>query len=303
MFLRPEWMLRLYPRGWQARYAEELAAVIQQHRITLRTYIDLCLSAIDAHLDPSSWGQRRLPNMDNAKRLRNTASMILFTFIAFVLSYIIFLSNFGDIFDTVPPTAFQAALYDIEKPVHNLPVYVILITILILAFAMVFNAKTTTQRALRGIPLVLGLITAVFFLVYTGDCAHPTPESCPNSYGAIALALFFLSNLVVAIFVWRSEISQTILRITLIPLALVSLGMLAVVIQEIDWAVSVWGYDQAAVKQMAILADRTLWMGGDWHIGFLVGIIGVSFFGIVGLWSLIASLPALKKQAGPISRT
>ena len=49
----------------------------------------------------------------------------LFTFIAFVLSYIIFLSDFGDIFDTVPTTAFQAALFDIEKPVHNLPVYVI----------------------------------------------------------------------------------------------------------------------------------------------------------------------------------
>jgi hypothetical protein len=302
MFLRPEWMLRLYPRGWQARYAEEMAAVIQQHQVTPSTYIDLCLSAIDAHLDPSSWGQRKLPNMDNAKRLRNSTSMILFTFIAFVLTYIIFLSDFGDIFDGVPPNAFQAALNGIENRVFNFPIYTILITILILAFALVFTAKTTTQRALRWIPLVLEFFTAVIFLVHTGNCAHPTPESCPNNYGAIVLALFFLSTLVAAIFVWRSEISQTILRITLIPLTLVSLGMLVVVIQEIDWAVSVWGYDQAVVQQMAKLADQTLWMGGDWHIGFLVGVIVMTFFGILSIWSLIVSLPALKNQTGPNSR-
>jgi hypothetical protein len=44
--------LRLYPRDWRDRYAEELAAVIDARPIDWRVRLDLVRGAIDAHLHP-----------------------------------------------------------------------------------------------------------------------------------------------------------------------------------------------------------------------------------------------------------
>ncbi len=44
-------ILRLYPRTWRERYEEEMLALLEQHRITWRTQVDLLCGAWDAQLD------------------------------------------------------------------------------------------------------------------------------------------------------------------------------------------------------------------------------------------------------------
>ena len=51
--MRPELLLRLYPRAWRERYGEELLALIEtQSPLGLGTWLDLLRGALAAHLHP-----------------------------------------------------------------------------------------------------------------------------------------------------------------------------------------------------------------------------------------------------------
>ncbi|WP_100489006.1 hypothetical protein [Sporolactobacillus pectinivorans] len=45
------WLLKLYPRAWRVRYEDEMLAVLEEHKITLVTMIDLLIGALDANLN------------------------------------------------------------------------------------------------------------------------------------------------------------------------------------------------------------------------------------------------------------
>lgn len=47
-------LLRLYPPAWRARYGEEMLALLEQHRLSMRTRIDLLRGALDAQLHQRS---------------------------------------------------------------------------------------------------------------------------------------------------------------------------------------------------------------------------------------------------------
>jgi hypothetical protein len=46
-------LIRLYPRAWQERYGDELAAILDSEPPGLRARLDLVRSALDAHLHPA----------------------------------------------------------------------------------------------------------------------------------------------------------------------------------------------------------------------------------------------------------
>src|SRR5215831_16102484 len=45
-------VVRLYPRRWRQRYAEEVLDVLNQHHVRIRTVLDLTVNAVAARLDP-----------------------------------------------------------------------------------------------------------------------------------------------------------------------------------------------------------------------------------------------------------
>ncbi len=47
-------LLRLYPRAWQDRYADEVAAVLEARPLGWRARLDLLRGAMDAHLHPAA---------------------------------------------------------------------------------------------------------------------------------------------------------------------------------------------------------------------------------------------------------
>jgi len=49
-----QFLLRLYPQAWQERYGEEMAELLSQVPVTLRTLADLVRGALDAHLHPEA---------------------------------------------------------------------------------------------------------------------------------------------------------------------------------------------------------------------------------------------------------
>jgi hypothetical protein len=50
------WMLRLYPARWRARYGEEFGAVLASQRASVGLIVDVVGGAIDAHLHPQILG-------------------------------------------------------------------------------------------------------------------------------------------------------------------------------------------------------------------------------------------------------
>ncbi len=61
MLTLAKWLLFLYPRAWRNRYGTEFVAVLEQHRITLRTLLDIGIGAIIARLTwerPGLWPLR-----------------------------------------------------------------------------------------------------------------------------------------------------------------------------------------------------------------------------------------------------
>lgn len=45
------WILRLYPREWRKRYEDEILTVLEEHKITPATVVDLIMGAFDANLN------------------------------------------------------------------------------------------------------------------------------------------------------------------------------------------------------------------------------------------------------------
>ena len=65
-------LLRLYPRRWRERYADELAALLDDMKPARRVSLDLIRGAVDAHLHP-----RRYPMTDDQRAPRWPAWAVL----------------------------------------------------------------------------------------------------------------------------------------------------------------------------------------------------------------------------------
>ena len=287
------WMIRLYPRGWQARYGEEMATVLEQHHLTVRTFIDLLLSALDAHLDPSSWQERSPFFMEPQRRLRASNSLILGSFVAMALSSFFFLRDFGNIFVHIPRAGFAVALAGIDDLWAIIQALILLVTLLILTAAVAFPPPSANRRWIRFIPLALAAISTLPNLVIAVRCADPAYVNCPIYWSPLFNPLLFFTILVIAVVVARSEVSRNMLRITLIPLALIVASMLVIMAEVVSWGVSVWGYDGAAVQNMVASAGHAPWFTGHWQVVFLAGILAVCFFALLAAWAWLRSLPAL----------
>ena len=53
------WWLKLYPRAWRQRYGAELADLVASQPRSVQLAIDVLGGAIDAHLKPQAFAQRR----------------------------------------------------------------------------------------------------------------------------------------------------------------------------------------------------------------------------------------------------
>ena len=80
------WLMRLYPRPWRDRYAEEFEAMLEQSIHSPLDVVDVILGALDAHLqlftgENVNW---RIMNMLN--KLRTTVLIVFAAFIGFIIA-------------------------------------------------------------------------------------------------------------------------------------------------------------------------------------------------------------------------
>jgi hypothetical protein len=232
--------LRLYPRAWRERYAEEVIAVLQQHRVTVWTVLDVLLGACDAHLRRDLL-PGRLTSMIH--RIRTSEIAIFCAFVVFGTAWLAVqfvrdpLPQWEHV--TLLHPEIRAALVIVQGPglVALLAVLVGGLPILWLVLRQAIRARMRNVLLLLAIPILAAAVFAVYAALALGPSTaraqHPTANA-PFAPLALVLqfgfaALFFLAigggSAAVALAVARSEPSERVLRFALAPAAVATLAI------------------------------------------------------------------------------
>jgi hypothetical protein len=247
MMIRISWLLRLYPRAWRERYADEFSALLAEYPVTLFTIIDIGLGALDARIFP----QLILERLDVLmQRLRLTAFTIFGAFVAFVVAGMGFqkMTEYDD---------FMTLAH------HNIIVGVTYVLVVVGAVAALLGVLAggvpIALAALRFAiqqrrwdilsrfavpPLTLVALFAYLKLMARIDRHPSVHSSLTDTTFGIFVALFvlaaFASAVAVISAVNRSDLDERLFRWTRLPAMLTVLAMIVVVAAMITWSVSLW---------------------------------------------------------------
>ncbi len=241
------WLLRLYPRPWRERYADEFAALLAEYPVTPFTILDIVLGALDARFFP----QIILERLDALmQRLRLTAFTIFGAFVAFVVAGMGFqkMTEYDDF---------------MELAHHNIVVGITYVLVVIGAVAALAGVLA------GGVPIALASLryavqhrrwdilsryavpplTLVVLAGYLKLMAHIDHQPHVHTlltdvtFGGF-VALFLLSAIASAAAVIsainRSEVNERLLRWAVVSGTLTVLSMGVVTIAMIVWGVSLW---------------------------------------------------------------
>jgi hypothetical protein len=156
-------VLVAYPASWRARYSVELEDVLDQHRLTLSTIVDLAMGAIDAHRH-SELGATEM--VSSSGRLRSSFVSLLLANLVFALAWAAVLSvrlrsSIGHVNDLQNHG-------DISHAISLVQVGGAISLIAIVASAML-AASATRRRGQHGgdlaLPLGVALVASAAFLL------------------------------------------------------------------------------------------------------------------------------------------
>ena len=295
--MRIHWMIRLYPHAWRERYEAEFMAVLDQYEPTMLTFLDITINAFNAHVDPTSWDERSFHPMDIFKRMGRSTGTIFLAFMAMLLSYVIFLSSLGDIFDwTIRHNSFTDFMSRHVSGLMDLQLATLLIAMLLVTSAFAFQKGSTSSKIWKFIPFILVLFPIVNAIFYFG-CTYLHGAICRLDWGwgnLIYLSLIFIVPLI-AIVLFKNQINPRILKISWLALAVVVFGMLVLIAETLTWGILVWSTSQQMVIRLAQGYDREL-LPGDYHIWLGIGLVLVVFFGGAAVAALIHGMPAWRTR-------
>ena len=154
-------VLAAYPPGWRARYGAELEDVLDQHRVTLSTVLDLVVRAFDAHRHPELGTTERV----SSGRVRGNFVSLVLASVVFGLAWVAVLSV--RLRSTIGHADDLQNHADISRAISLVQVAGALSLVAILACAVLL-ASASLRREQRGAlaaTLGLGFLTAGAFLV------------------------------------------------------------------------------------------------------------------------------------------
>jgi hypothetical protein len=283
-------VLRLYPAAWRERYGDEMLAVLEQHRATPRTWLNLGMGALDAHLHHDLLTGKVVPML---QRLRSGAIATFCAIVIFGVA-IAFLGRTTDPqppFDAVahahPEIGLAFSIIQYAADAAALALLVGGIPILISAFRrtvlrnhrnlfglFAMRWRDVLSCYLAGVALVVGFIIYQVLSGFIGhQVAFPTVQIAQIPLlllGVLALALLpfvvILATALVALAVSRSDIGARALHIARIGMIIATLAMAIGFVATVFWTARIW------------LDDQAFFQSGD---------------GLVGGWPMLIILPMM----------
>jgi len=270
------WILRLYPPVWCERYEDEMRDLLEEHEITMFTWLDLLLGALDARLDPYYRTTRPLSPLQRFQRMRTAAASAFFALpLSIFFYYALILDEVDGPWDALRQA--QQPIVVLASIIGSIGVMIwgmtILAAVLILVLGSLRKSATSEEKWLGLLPLCSGLVAVG---AIASHFLFPWPW-----LNMIQFGVFFLSMLSVpasiALAITKSKIAERRLRSLLILGALTSIGL--------------------AMYQLSLMLKQgvtsVLWPGGNWSLQLIVGLLLMMLPTGVAFWLLIRSWIAL----------
>lgn len=293
----PEWLLRLYPLEWRARYGDEFAALLEEYPLSLLSLWDVLLGALDARLAPLDMNGRILHMLNQPRR---SAITVFCAYIAFVLAGASFNQMIEDDLKTLNgPHPQLATVYYVVFYGSVVSLLAVLAGGLPIAFAILRRVLAERRRdilLLFAVPPVSLAIwlgwTWVMLNVFAPANAHTTAEAVPAHLAFVSwVAVFALAALAstsaVSIAVARCDVSPRLYRLTLPPAVVTTVAMAIML-----GAVVAWGLI-ARSEVPAYLNGGTT----PFHIN--VALLLVAHIVVMAIATFIAALALIRAYRSP----
>jgi len=201
-------LLCLYPRAWRERYADEVAAVLEEQPVSFMTLFDLFVGMLDAYVHSDLFTERKFVM---AQRLRSSQMTIYFSAVFFSIVLLLYFSE-SDFF-WYPDLAYQRGYHLASEFIYFSALLLVLTTVLgslvfsafVLKQLLAGRGEQLTGFFIRGLAGVIGLAILRYMLyqlvVPTGSSeavAHlslniPAISTLPAIFGSeICVALVFV---------------------------------------------------------------------------------------------------------------
>ncbi len=283
-------LVRLYPHTWRERYEEEVLAMLEQRSLSFTDGVNLFFGALDAQLHPHL-GTTGMALYERTLAmfltLRRSLLTIFCAFIGFVLAGWTFqkMTEYDDFVAVARTHSVVGLSFNLVVIGAVVALLAILVGGLPIVMAVIRSALAHKRRG----PLLLLTVPFLTFVVLLGTIRLLEALHRPGSQLSPVLdrGLFFGTLLAVAIAsagavcfaVARSEVSEKLLRVAVLPSILATLSMVLVLAATIIWG---FGLRDAAPQ---------LFAGND-------GIVGSS---TTGTWLAIVIAMAIATALSTVS--
>ncbi len=283
--MRVDTVLRWYPPAWRDRYETEMTAVLEQHQVTLATWVDLLRGMLDARLDPAFGG--RMGSV--AARLRRSEIVVFCSFVAFVVA--------GMGFQKMTEDADKAGVMQSHLAV-GVGYYAVIIGAIVAALAVVAGGApiglSVLRQALSGrrldifgllaVPVVMGL-AVIGWGSYVGH-QHQTLTAGVRSMIVFAMVAIALSAAAVSLAVSRADLTEATVRFARIPALVAGLGMALSLGGVILWGLSL----RASAPSFYALNGGALQSYAYFTWVRVVAVMGLSMLmALIALWRMSGS--------------
>jgi len=253
--------LRLYPASWRERYGEEMSALLEQHKITPVTWLDLLAGALDAHLDPNFREERRPTLMEYLDRLKGSSSAVFVAMPVFFFFWYAFILDQGDVAweSLVPRNPIMAVAY----PLMQLCAAVAWLTMLgtgaflIVALATKPGVAEGQNLGRRKLNIVLLALPPLSLLLVYLMGVFRAGDLIPLKAALGLIALVILSPLTFAWVIAQGHLDEPLLRATRVPSTVVGVALVVQVL--------------AVIVCQAVAS--TQWPGGNWSAQLVIGFV------------------------------
>lgn len=272
-------LVGLYPPAWRERYGEEMLALLEQHRVTPRTWLNLGLGALDAHVHHDLLTGKGVPML---QRLRSSAITTFCAIVIFAVA-IALLGRTADPrapFDAVAHAHSEIGLgYSIVQYAADAVVLIVLLSGIPLLISAFQRTVLRDHRNLFGLFAIrwrdvlfcylAGLGVVIGFVIFQGLVIlvshQPTfPNIQPGQIPlllllgvpGLALVPFFviLVTVMVSLAVSRSDIAPWALYIARIGMIAATVAMAVGCGATAFWGARIWLDDPAFFQSQAGLA-------------------------------------------------
>lgn len=286
------WLLRLYPRSWRERYEEEMLAVLEDHKITAATVVDLVIGAIDANFnyEGTSEGVVKMVN-----RMRSGIVMFFCSFMLFGVGWSLLQRNPVNTLLADPP--FHPGFIVVNISIFLLGCFAFLAFVLGGLPVFLVSVKHAFKKKQKDVlaPLSVAVTCLILFALSMGVLAdwHHLPYAKDHllsfliAYFSVFLVLLLIGTIAVSLMITRTEFQLAHLKFAFIPEIVILFCMVVSVVMKAAYII-------ALIAQAAQLSNYQ-------YAGSLIYVMGIAMMALAAIFAAMGLKRGMIKEIGQLA--